>query len=393
MGKYNFDEIINRKNTNSLKYDYAIRRGKPADILPLWVADMDFRTAPEIIEVLKEKSEHGIFGYSEPLDSYFEALNNWIIKHYHWNPKSNKFVLVPSIVYGICNIIRALTKEGDSIIINQPVYYPFSESIIDNKRNLVVSNLIYADGKYYIDYEDFENKIVDNNVKLYILCNPHNPVGRVWTRDELIKINEIVKRHNVIVISDEIHADFIYPGYEFNSYANVDDLSNAIICTAASKTFNLAGLHTGNLYVENDSLRRRIRHEIAASGYSQSNIMGIISCEAAYRYGEDWYQELLKYLNENLKYSKEYIKNNLPGVKLIEPEGTYLIWLDFNGLNIEDNKLNDIIVNKAKLWLDAGNIFGKAGLGFERINIACPRKILEEAFNRLKKALKDENII
>ena len=170
-------------------------------------------------------------------------------------------------------------------------------------------------------------------------------------------------------------------------------MSNAIICTAASKTFNLAGLHTGNLYVENDSLRRRIRHEIAASGYSQSNKMGIISCEAAYRYGEAWYQELLKYLNENLKYSKEYIKNNLPGVKLIEPEGTYLIWLDFNGLNIEDNKLNDIIVNKAKLWLDAGNIFGKAGLGFERINIACPRKILEEAFNRLKNALKDENII
>ena len=170
-------------------------------------------------------------------------------------------------------------------------------------------------------------------------------------------------------------------------------MSNVIICTAPSKTFNLAGLHTGNLYVENDSLRRRIRHEIAASGYSQSNIMGIISCEAAYRYGEDWYQELLKYLNENLKYSKEYIKNNLPGVKLIEPEGTYLIWLDFNGLNIEDNKLNDIIVNKAKLWLDAGNIFGKAGLGFERINIACPRKILEEAFNRLKNALKDENII
>ena len=393
MGKYDFDEIINRKNTNSLKYDYAIRRGKPADILPLWVADMDFKTAPEIIEALKEKSEHGIFGYSEPLDSYFEALNNWIIKHYHWNPKSNKFVLVPSIVYGICNIIRALTKEGDSIIINQPVYYPFSESIIDNKRNLVVSNLIYADGKYYIDYEDFENKIVDNNVKLYILCNPHNPVGRVWTRDELIKINEIVKRHNVIVISDEIHADFIYPGYEFNSYATIDDLSNVIICTAPSKTFNLAGLHTGNLYVENDSLRRRIRHEIAASGYSQSNIMGIISCEAAYRYGEDWYQELLKYLNENLKYSKEFINNNLPGVKLIEPEGTYLIWLDFNGLNIEDNKLNDIIVNKAKLWLDAGNIFGKAGLGFERINIACPRKILEEAFNRLKNALKDENII
>ena len=385
MSKYNFDEVINRYNTNSLKYDYKERRGMPNDVLPLWVADMDFKTAPEIIDALVEKSKHGIFGYSEPLDGYYDALNNWTTKHWGWTPTNNKIILVPGIVYGICSVINALTNEGDSILINQPVYYPFKESIEDNNRNLVVSNLVYDNVKYKIDFIDLEKKIIDNNVKIYLLCNPHNPVGRVWTRDELLKIKEITNKHNVIVISDEIHADFIYKGYKFNSYATIDP-SNSIICTAVSKTFNLAGLHSGNLYVENNSLRRKIRLAIRKTGYSQSNVMAIVSTEAAYKYGEEWHKELLDYLEGNLNYIRDFVKNNLKGVKLIEPEGTYLIWLDFNGLAISDKELNDIIVNKAKLWLDAGNIFGKTGEGFERINIACPRSVLEEAFNNLKKA-------
>lgn len=392
MGKYNFDEIINRKNTNSLKYDYAKRRGKPEDVLPLWVADMDFRTAPEVIEALVSKSKHGIFGYSEPLDGYYEALEKWAINHFGWKPERNKYILVPGIVFGICQIIRALTNEGDAIIINQPVYYPFSESITDNKRKLVVSNLKYINKKYQIDFDDFENKIKENNVKIYLLCNPHNPVGRVWSRDELLKIKEIANKYNVLVVSDEIHADFIYEGNKFTSYATID-IENSIICTAASKTFNLAGLHTGNLYVSDDRIRRKIRIEINSSGYSQSNVMGIIATEAAYKYGEEWHKELLKYLKDNLDFVRYYINKYLPGIKLIEPEGTYLVWIDFNGLGIDDNYLNEIILRKAKLWLDAGNIFGNPGIGFERINIACPRKILEEAFDKLKNAFIEEGLI
>lgn len=388
MSKYNFDEIINRYNTNSLKYDYKKRRGMPLDVLPLWVADMDFRTADEIIDALESKAKHGIFGYSEPLDGFYDAVREWFSSHYHFTPKDNKIILVPGIVFGICNIIQALTEEGDSILINQPVYYPFSSAIKDNNRKLIVSNLKYDKDKYQIDFEDLEEKIKENHVKIYLLCNPHNPVGRVWKREELLKIKEITNKYNVLVISDEIHADFIYKNYSFTSYATID-IANAIICNSSSKTFNLAGLHTGTLYVENDSLRRKIRLEINKTGYSQSNVMGIVATEAAYKYGLEWHKEVLEYLEGNLSFVRDFVKKNLDGVKLVEPEGTYLLWLDFNALNMSDDKLNDIIINKAKLWLDSGNIFGKEGIGFERINIACPRAILKEALERLKAALYD----
>ena len=388
--KYDFDKVIDRYNTNSLKYDYKIQRGMPNDVIPLWVADMDFQTAPEIIDALVEKSKHGIFGYSEPLDSYFVALKSWLTKHHGWTPTDNKFLLTPGVVFGICAIINALTNVGDAVIINQPVYYPFFESIKDNDRKLVVSELVNNNGKYEIDFNDFEQKIKDNDVKLYILCSPHNPVGRVWKKDELEKIDEITKKYNVFVIADEIHADFIYPGNKFISYASIDtDFSHSIICTSPSKTFNLAGLQLSNLYIKNDTIRRKVRHTINSFGYSQVNIMGIVSCEVAYTKGEAWYNELLKYLKSNLDYLKEFISTKLNKVKVIEPEGTYLIWLDFNGLNLSDKELNDIIVNKAKLWLDSGNIFGKAGYGYERINIACPRKTLELALNNLYNAFKD----
>ena len=393
MGKYNFDEEINRYNTNSLKWDYAKRRNKPEDVIPLWIADMDFKCPNEVIDVLVNKVKEGIFGYSEPLDSYFDTLINWYNKHYNWNPNPRGFLLVPGVVFGICNIIKALTNEGDSIIINQPVYYPFSESIIDNNRKLIISNLKYENDKYYIDFDDLEEKIKNNNVKIYLLCNPHNPVGRVWKYEELNRISDICNKYNVIVISDEIHADFIYPGYKFVSYAKVGNLDNSIICNAPSKTFNLAGLHNGNIYVENNILRREIRKEINSNGYSQSNVMGIVACEAAYKYGEEWLNELLIYLNDNLKFVRNYLKEKLPKIKLIEPEGTYLIWLDFSELNIDDDKLNNIILYKAKLWLDAGNIFGEVGKNFERINIATRRSLLKEALDKLYDALKEENLL
>lgn len=394
MGKYNFDEIINRYNTNSLKWDYAEKRGKPKDILPLWVADMDFRCPNEVIDTLINKSKHGIFGYSEPLDSYFEALKAWFLKHYDYEVDTNKIVLAPGVVFAISNIIEALTKENDSIMINEPVYYPFKEMIITNNRKLIISELININGKYQIDFNDFENKIIDNNVKLYILCNPHNPVGRVWSIEELNKIYEICKRNNVFIISDEIHADFVYKGYKFNSIAKLgnDALNNIIIATSPSKTFNVAGLHNANIYIYNDDIRNKYLYEQNKRGYSQSNIMGIVACEACYKYGDEWLSELLDYLENNLKYLRKYLKEKLPFIDLIEPEGTYLIWLDFRKLNLSIKEEKDLIVYKAKLWLDPGQVFGKSGIGFERINIATPQKILKKALDQLYNAIKDLGI-
>ena len=394
MGKYNFDEIINRYNTNSLKWDYAEKRGKPKDILPLWVADMDFRCPNEVIDTLINKSKHGIFGYSEPLDSYFEALKAWFLKHYDYEVDTNKIVLAPGVVFAISNIIEALTKENDSIIINEPVYYPFKEMIITNNRKLIISELININGKYQIDFNDFEKKIIDNNVKLYILCNPHNPVGRVWSIEELNKIYEICKRNNVFILSDEIHADFVYKGYKFNSIAKLgnDALNNIIIATSPSKTFNVAGLHNANIYIYNDDIRNKYLYEQNKRGYSQSNIMGIVACEACYKYGDEWLNELLEYLENNLKYLRNYLKEKLPFIDLIEPEGTYLIWLDFRKLNLSIKEEKDLIVYKAKLWLDPGQVFGKSGIGFERINIATPQKILKKALDQLYNAIKDLGI-
>lgn len=394
MGEYNFDEIIDRKNTNSLKWDYAEKRGKPKDILPLWVADMDFRCPNEVIDTLINKSKHGIFGYSEPLDSYFEALKAWFLKHYDYEVDTNKIVLAPGVVFAISNIIEALTKENDSIIINEPVYYPFKEMIVTNNRKVVISELININGKYQIDFDDFEKKIIDNNVKLYILCNPHNPVGRVWSLEELNKIYEICKRNNVFIISDEIHADFVYKGYKFNSIAKLgnDALNNIIIATSPSKTFNVAGLHNANIYIYNDEIRNKYLYEQNKRGYSQSNIMGIVACEACYKYGDEWLNELLDYLENNLDYLRYYLKEKLPFIDLIEPEGTYLIWLDFRKLNLSIKEEKDLIVYKAKLWLDPGQVFGKSGIGFERINIATPQKILKKALDQLYNAIKDLGI-
>ena len=389
MGKYNFDEVINRYNTDSLKYDHAVQRGKPAGILPLWVADMDFRTPKEVTEALRKKSEHGIFGYSEPSSSYFEALSSWFSDHFGWSPEPEKTVLSCGVVFAICNFIEELTKEGDAVLINQPVYYPFGEAITDNKRKLVNSSLVYRDGRYSMDFADFEDKIRENNVKLYILCNPHNPVGRVWTREELEKVLRICEKYGVFVISDEIHADFIYSGHRFNSFATLENADPALfaVCTAPTKTFNLAGLHNANIYIPDEGVRRKFLAVQNKKGYSQSNIMGIVACEAAYRYGEEWHGELLEYLEGNLEFVRTFVKEKLPGISLVEPEGTYLIWLDCSGLGIPDKDLNDLIVYKAGLWLDPGNIFGKEGEFFERINIACPRKTLKLAFEKLYDAL------
>ncbi len=388
---YNFNEIIDRRNTNSLKYDFAVERGKPDDILPLWVADMDFRVPPTVSKALVKASEHGIFGYSDTKNEYFQTLYNWYSSRFDFEIKKDWLVKTPGVVYAISTAVRALTKEGDAIIIQQPVYYPFSESIRANNRKLVNNSLVYENGSYRMNLEDFEQKIVENNVCLFILCSPHNPVGRVWTKEELIAVGDICVKHNVIVIADEIHADFIYKGHEHHVFSNLkpEYLDNSIICTAPSKTFNLAGLQVSNIFIANKEIRKAFIKEINRTGYSQLNTMGLIACQAAYEHGGEWLEELKEYLFGNLSFIRSFLAEYLPRIKLVEPEGTYLVWLDCKGLGLSDQELEELIINKAKLWLDGGTMFGKDGEGFQRVNIACPRSVLEKAFKQLREALKN----
>lgn len=391
---YNFDEIIDRRNTNSIKYDFALHRGMPKDILPLWVADMDFSAPKEVIEALVEKSMHGIFGYSESKEDYFNVLYSWYKKYFDWEIKPKWLVKAPGVVFAVTTVIRAFAKEGEGVLIQEPVYYPFKESIEINKRKLAVNELVYDQGKYGINFEDFERQIIENNVKIFILCNPHNPVGRVWTKEELIKIGDICLKHKVLVVADEIHADFTYPGYKHYVFADLkpEYLENTITCTSPSKTFNLAALQISNIFIANQEFKHIFKEEIVKSGYSQLNIMGIVACKAAYSKGHLWLEELKEYLYNNLEYTREFLRNHLPEVKLVEPEGTYLIWLDFSelqsSLGISDEQLNEIIVHKAGLWLDHGEMFGTGGEGFQRINIACPRSILEKALKQLRDVIK-----
>ena len=389
---YNFNLVVNRKNTNSLKYDFAAESGKADDILPLWVADMDFPTVPEVTEALVKASRHGIFGYTDVKDDYFEVLRNWFSSHYHWEIERKWLVKTPGVVFAIAMAIRAFTKENEAVLIQRPVYYPFSEAIKSNDRKLINNPLVYEKGKYHIDYHDFEEKIIKNNVKLFILCNPHNPVGRVFTKNELIRLGDICIKHNVLIVSDEIHADFIYSGFEHLNFANLkpEFLDNTITCTAPSKTFNLAGLQVSNVLIGNPKLKSAFNTEILKSGYSQLNTMGLVACQTAYKYGENWLIELKEYLHENLIYVKDFLEKHIPEVKLIEPEGTYLVWLDFNQLGLSEEELEELITNKAKLWLDAGTMFGPEGLGFQRINIACPRETLSFALTSLHNAIEEQ---
>lgn len=386
---YNFDEVINRKNTGSAKWDFFVENNMPQDCLPLWVADMDFKSPPEVIDALVAASTHGIFGYSDVKSDYFDALYNWYHTRFNWDIKPNWLVKTPGVVFAMSTAVRSLTKKGDAIIIQRPVYHPFSHCIEVNDRKLVNNPLVYREGCYTIDFEDFEEKIITHQVKMFILCNPHNPVGRVWTKDELTHLGNICLRHGVIVVADEIHADFIYAGNTHTVFADIKpafaDIS--ITCTAPSKTFNLAGLQASNIFIPNQGLRHAFKNEMDRCGYKRVGHMGLIACQAAYTYGAEWLSELKDYLTGNLDFIRNFLKENLPQVKLIEPEGTYLIWLDFNVLGLSEDALRDLIVNKAKLWFNEGTLFGPEGQGFERVNIACPRSILEKAFGQLKNAI------
>lgn len=384
-----FDTIIDRKNTDCLKYDFAKRRGMPEDVLPLWVADMDFKTSSYVEDALAERARHGIFGYSESQTPYFEIVRDWMKRHHDWEVKEPWLIKTPGVVFALAMAVKAYTEPGDGVLIQSPVYYPFSEVIEDNGRRIVSNTLVLGeDHKYHIDFEDFERQIKENQVKLFFLCNPHNPVGRVWITEELTRLGDICLKYQVTVVSDEIHSDFIFRGRHQvfadlkREYADI-----TVTCTAPSKTFNLAGLLLSNIFISNRELRHKFRQQVNAAGISQLSPFGLVACETAYTQGEEWYQAMLAYVAENIAFTREYVEKHLPGVEMVEHEGTYLVWLDFRKTGLSVEELEDLIVNRAKLWLDSGKIFGKSGEGFQRINVACPRQILEEALHRIREQL------
>ena len=391
-----FDTVIDRRHTKSIKYDFFVERGlvKPGDdassILPLWIADMDFKTSSFVQDALIRTAEHGIFGYSETQEDYFRILQDFYRRHHNYEIESPRWVIkTPGVMFAIGMAVKAFTNVGDTVLIQQPVYMHFVDVIEFNERKVVSNDLVYGeDGRYHIDFEDFEKKIVENNIKLFLLCSPHNPVCRVWTREELLRIGEICLKHHVLVVSDEIHSDFVFEGGHtvFGSLSE-EIADNSIIVTAPTKTFNLAGVQISHTFVKNPTIRRALRYQINATGYSQVSIQGIVSAEAAYSKGDVWLDALLKYIKGNIDYTDKFIRENLEGVKLVPMEATYLAWLDFNGTGLSSEQVDSLVLRKAKLWLNSGSKFGKTGAGFQRLNLACPRSTLAEALNRLKVAL------
>lgn len=383
--KFDFDTVTDRTHTNAIKYDLAKKRNKPEDAVSLWVADMDFSTAPCIQKALAEKVTHGIWGYSRPDERYYDAVKKWFKERHNFEVQEEWIVNTPGVCFALSTAVKAFTDEGDSVLIQKPVYYPFFNIINSLNRKVVNSPLILRNGHYEIDFEDFEKKIADENVKLFIMCSPHNPGGRVWSKEELQKISEICLRHNVLVVSDEIHSDITFENNVHTVYGNlsVEALQNSIICTAPSKSFNLAGLQFSNIFIANENLRNAFCKEIDKTGYDEPSIMGIVAATAAYSEGEEWFDAAKAYIWENIQFAKKYIEEHCSKIKVLVPEGTYLLWLDFSETGLSDAEINDKVLNKAKVWLDNGSMFGKEGEKFQRINCATPRTILEEALKRI----------
>lgn len=391
--QYDFDTPIDRTHTWSIKHDFKKENGKADDILPLWVADMDFRSPDSVVEALKKAVDHGIFGYSRADESYFDAVAAWYQKRHHLTLQPEWMTCTPGIVFALSIAVRAFTQEGDAVLIQPPVYHPFSRAILRNKRTLVENPLVLKDGHYEMDLEELEQKVLDEHVKLMILCNPHNPVGRVWTREELTALADICLRHHVYVISDEIHGDFVWQGHEQTPYASISEEAclHSMMCTAPSKTFNLAGMATSNLFIPDPEMRRKFRSELLDVGQENMNRLGLFACRAAYEGGGEWLDQLIGYLAGNLALVRDFCKNRVPQIQLVEPEGTYLAWLDCRELGMTDDELMAFFSNEAKVWLDPGTHSGEQGSGFMRFNLGSSRSVIAQAFDQIEAAWKKRN--
>lgn len=391
--QYDFDTPIDRTHTWSIKHDFKKENGKADDILPLWVADMDFRSPDSVVEALKKAVDHGIFGYSRADESYFDAVAAWYQKRHHLTLQPEWMTCTPGIVFALSIAVRAFSQEGDAVLIQPPVYHPFSRAILRNKRTLVENPLVLKDGHYEMDLEELEQKVLDEHVKLMILCNPHNPVGRVWTREELTALADICLRHHVYVISDEIHGDFVWQGHEQTPYASISEEAclHSMMCTAPSKTFNLAGMATSNLFIPDPEMRRKFRSELLDVGQENMNRLGLFACRAAYEGGGEWLDQLIGYLAGNLALVRDFCKNRVPQIQLVEPEGTYLAWLDCRELGMTDDELMAFFSDDAKVWLDPGTHSGEQGSGFMRFNLGSSRSVIAQALDQIEAAWKKRN--
>lgn len=399
--QYNFDKEVDRAGTNSLKWEFmqdpkdALRLKHTTKlmgenrILPLWVADMDFQCPQPVVDAIKTRADRAIFGYTFPTESYNNTIVRWMKKRHNWKVNAKWICISPGVVPALNMLVRTFIKPGNQVLLQQPIYYPFFSAISHNGGSIVNNALINTNGRYTMDFDDLEEKTKDPLVTLAFLCNPHNPVGRVWTREELTRFGEICLRNNVLVVSDEIHGDLVYRDQSFVPFASISDefAQNSIICTAPSKTFNLAGLHTANILIPNPSHRSQFKRTLSSNGLFGVSPFGLVGLEAAYNHGEDWLSQVLSYLEANLNYLETFVAQHLPQLKVTRPEGTYLVWIDCRSLRMSPQALKEFMLEKARVYLDEGFIFGPEGDGFERINIACPRSILQEALERIKNAV------
>ena len=378
--KYDFDKIISRHGTNSYKWDSA------ENVLPMWVADMDFHTAPSIVETLQRRVAHGIFGYTRVPNEYYDAITGWFNRRHGWQIKRDWIIYTSGVVPAVSAVIKALTVPGDKVLVQTPVYNCFFSSIRNNGCEIVSSPLQQTGNTYIIDYDDLERKAADKRVKVMLLCNPHNPIGRVWSKEELVRIGEICLRYGITVVSDEIHCELVFSGHIYTPFASVSNefLQHSVTCISPSKAFNMAGLQIANVVCADEIIRRKIDKAININEVCDVNPFGIIATMAAYNEGEEWLLQLLGYLEKNYLFMKDFCRKYLPGFPIMKLEGTYLVWMNCDKLHIVSEELERRLVKDAKLWLNAGTMYGEEGEGFIRWNIACPRSLLAEGLKRFK---------
>jgi cystathionine beta-lyase len=399
--QYDFDRIATPRGIGSVKWEH--RKGENGleawdataevngrrQVLPLWVADMDFPIAEPIRRALIARAEIPSLGYTYRTDDYLSAVTGWMQRRHGWTVEPAWIALAPGVVPSLNMLVRTFTQPGDGVIVQPPVYHPFYMVIESNDARVVRNPLRLIDGRYQMDFDDLDAKAADPTVKMLLLCSPHNPVGRVWTAEELRRLSEICNRHGVLVVADELHADLILYGNVFQPYAALGGAfaDNAIVCTAASKSFSLAGLHISHIITSNADLREQVAGGLQKAKMFGLNPFSAAAVQAAYTDGEDWLEQALAYIQGNMDYLAEFLGENLPQIPLIKPDATYLAWLDCRALSLNQDQLEDLMLNKAGLFLDEGYIFGEEGAGFERINVACPRYILEDALHRLVEAI------
>lgn len=384
--EYNFDKLIERASTASVKYDLRQFIFKNPDVLPMWVADMDFETPDFIRQAVIKRAQHPIYGYTFRPESYYQAIMNWFLKRHNWKVEKDWILFSPGVVPAVNFAVLALTNPGDEIIVQPPVYFPFFSAVQENNRQIVYNQLIRDGDQYQINFDQLEKQA--QTARMLILCNPHNPVGRSWTKEELTELGKICLKHNLLVISDEIHADLVLPGHKHQVFAEVSPELSANIITmhAASKTFNLAGLASSSVIISDLALREQYKSFISRLHIDMGNLFGMVATQTAFEEGEQWLGQVLDYIFGNIVYATDFLADQLPKVKVIKPEATYMIWLDFSAFQMSDDELKSFLINEAKLGLNSGIDFGPGGEGFMRINVACPRLLLQQGLERLRDA-------